>query len=366
MSPSPHTFVCAAFAALIAAVPAAPAAADAVADFYKGKSMRMVIRSTTGNEYDLMARTLARHIIRHIPGNPPKMIPVNMPGGGGIKAAIYIASQAPKDGTVLTIVSQGLPMYQALGLGKALKADMKAFNWIGNMSASNQTLVVWHTSKTKTLADAKNRETVVGGSGAGSVSVQLPALYNNVLGTRFKIIYGYPGGAQMNLALERGEIEGRGTNPWGAWLATRPQWVAGKMIVPLIQVGLRKEPELPDVPLLRDLATNDKERAILNYITNAIAVGRPIATTPGVPAKRVKALRAAFDATVKDTQFRKDADRQGLRISPMTGAELQEIVVSLIEAPPPVKAMVKEAIQPRDASKLKGSGKKKKKKKKSS
>src|SRR5690606_3357608 len=134
----------------------------------------MIIRSTTGNEYDLLARTLARHIHNHIPGGPSGVVPVNMPGAGGIKAAEYVATVAPKDGTILTIVSQGLPMYQSLGLGKPMKADMKSFNWIGNMSTSNQTLVVWHTSPTKTLTDAKKRETLVGSSGAGSISVQLP------------------------------------------------------------------------------------------------------------------------------------------------------------------------------------------------
>lgn len=328
------------------ALPAARAAADEVADFYRGKPMQMIIRSTTGNEYDLLARTLARHITNHIPGKPADMVPINMPGAGGIKAAEYMGTVAPKDGTMLTIVSQGLPMYQALALGKPMKADMKAMGWIGNMSTSNQTLVLWHTSPVKTLEDAKRRITPIGSSGAGSISVQLPAVYNNVLGTKFKIIFGYPGGAEMNVAMEREEIEGRGTNPWSAWTATHSDWIRDKKIIPIIQVGLKKDRELPDVPLLRDLARNDREQAILDYVTRAVAVGRPIATTPGVPPARLAALRAAFDATVVDPTFMADAKRQGLDVETMTGAELEEIVTALIDAPDDVKALVKEAIKP--------------------
>ena len=330
----------------VLAPPIAPVLADEIADFYKGKPMQMVIRSTTGNEYDLLARTLARHITAHIPGKPGDMTPINMPGAGGIKAAEYIATVAPKDGTILTIVSQGMPMYQALELGKPMKADMKTFGWVGNMSTSNQTLVLWHTSPVKTLEQAKQRITPIGSSGAGSISVQLPAVYNNILGTKFKIIFGYPGGAEMNLAMEREEIEGRGTNPWSAWMATKSEWIRDKKIVPIIQVGLKKDTELPAVPLLMDLARDDREKAILAYVTRAVAVGRPIATTPGVPPARLAALRAAFDAAVVAPAFMADAKRQGLEIETMTGSELQDIVTALLDAPADLKATVKDAIKP--------------------
>jgi tripartite-type tricarboxylate transporter receptor subunit TctC len=347
------------FAAVLFSAGSSAAYADAVADFYNGRSMQMIIRSTTGNEYDLLARTLARHIAAHIPGRPADPLPVNMPGAGGIKAADYMATVAPKDGTILGIVSQGLPMYQALALGKPMKADMRTFGWIGNMSTSNQTLAVWHTSPTKTLEDAMKRVTPVGSSGAGSISVQLPAAYNNILGTKFKIIFGYPGGAEMNLAMERGEIEGRGTNTWSAWNATHPDWIRDHTIVPLIQVGLKKERDLPNVPLLIDLAKNDRQKAILRYITHAVAVGRPIATTPGVPPDRLKALRAAFQATVKDPAFIADAKKQKLDVETMSGDQLHEIVMSLFEAPDDVKAEVKKALEPKpvDMAKTAAKGK---------
>ena len=175
-----------------------------------------------------------------------------MPGGGGITAANYMAQVAPRDGTVIGIVSQGLAVDQALGASPQLKADLKEFNWIANVVYSNQLLVVWHTSPTKTIDDAKKRVTTIGTTGAGSSSVQYPAFYNNVLGTKFKIVFGYPGGQHIDLAMERGEVEGRGTNPYSGWMASKPTWIPEKKIIPLMQAGIEKEPALPDVPLIID------------------------------------------------------------------------------------------------------------------
>ena len=290
--------------AIAAALAPGSALADPVRDFYKGKRIKMVIRSSTGGGYDLYARMLMRHMTQYIPGKP-RAINVNMPGGGGIKAANYVAMVAPRDGSVLTIVSQGLPMYQGLKLGNKLKADMKAFNWIGNLSTSNQILVVWRTSPIKSLADARKRKINIGTTGAGSISTQLPAVYNNVLGTKFNIIFGYFSGSEINFAMERGEVEGRGTNTWASWRSATPRLVKDKLIRPLIQVGLKKEPELPNVPLLRDLATNADEKAVLEYVSNAVAVGRPIAVAQG----RVKALRLAFDRTLVDAGFKAEAKK---------------------------------------------------------
>jgi tripartite-type tricarboxylate transporter receptor subunit TctC len=163
--------------------PAAPAGADPVADFYTGKQIRFIIRSGVGGSYDQYSRLLARHIGKHIPGNP-SVLPVNMPGGGGIRAATYVAKVAPQDGTILTMVSQGLPVDQALGLNPSFQADLREFPWIGNVSSSNQVLVTWHTSPTKTLDQLMARETVIGSSQAGSISVQMPAVLNNIVGTR--------------------------------------------------------------------------------------------------------------------------------------------------------------------------------------
>ena len=239
-------------AALLALV-ATPAAADPVAEFYAGKQIRFIIRSGVGGSYDSYSRLLGKHIGKHIPGNP-SVIPINMPGGGGIRAANYVAKIAPQDGTILTIVSQGLPVDQALGLNTSFQADLRDFHWVGNISASNQVLVTWHSSATKTFADLMTRETVIGSSQAGSISVQMPAVLNNVVGTKIRIVFGYPDGRDINLAMERGEVEGRATNPWASYISTDPHYVEKKLIVPILQMGMVKDTDLAHVPLMRDRA----------------------------------------------------------------------------------------------------------------
>jgi tripartite-type tricarboxylate transporter receptor subunit TctC len=332
---------------------AAPASADPVADFYTGKQIRFIIRSGVGGSYDQYSRLLARHIGKHIPGNP-SVLAVNMPGGGGIRAATYVAKIAPQDGTVLTMVSQGLPVDQALGLNPSFQADLREFPWIGNVSSSNQVLVTWHTSPTKTLDQLMTRETVIGSSQAGSISVQMPAVLNNIVGTKIKIVFGYPDGKDINLAMERGEVEGRATNPWASYIATDPNYVQQKLIIPIIQMGMMKEADLPDVPLMRDLAKNPADQAVLDFMSKSVAVGRPIATTPGVPADRIAALRKAFDDTLRDPAFIQEAKTQRAEIQPMTGAQLTQIVRDVIDAPLDLRERVKVAIQPSNAKEVPG------------
>jgi tripartite-type tricarboxylate transporter receptor subunit TctC len=279
---------------------------------------------------------------------------MNMPGGGGIRAANYVAKIAPQDGTILTMASQGLPVDQALGLNPSFQADLRDFPWIGNVSSSNQILVTWHTSPTKTLDQLMTRETVIGSSQAGSISVQMPAVLNNIVGTKIKIVFGYPDGRDINLAMERGEVEGRATNPWASYLATDPHYVQQKLIIPIIQMGMEKEADLPHVPLMRDLARNAADKAVLDFMSKAVSVGRPIATTPGVPAERVAALRKAFDDTLKDPAFIQEAKTQRAEIQPMTGVQLAQIIREIIEAPPELRERVKIVIQPSNARELPG------------
>src|SRR5258708_20916280 len=295
-----------------------PGMADPVGDFYRDKQIRFVVRTPPGGDYDQYTRLLARFMGRHIQGNPT-LITVNMAGGGGITAGNYMAQIAPRDGTVIGIVSQGLAADQALGLSPGLKTDLREFNWIANVVYSNQLLVVWHTSPTKTLADARKRETLIGTTGAGSVSVQYPAFYNNVLGTKFKIVFGYTGGQEIDLAMQRADVEGRGTNPYSGWMASEPTWIPQKLIIPLIQAGMEKEPELPDVPLILDQPVNPADKPLLEFMARGATVGRPLATTPGVPAERVAALRAAFAATLKDPDFIAAAAKEHMQIRPRTG-----------------------------------------------
>lgn len=344
--------------AMLAAMTATPTAADPIAEFYTGKQIRFIIRSGVGGGYDQYSRLLARHIGKHIPGNP-SILPINMPGGGGIRAANYVAKIAPQDGTILTIVSQGLPVDQALGLNPTFQADLRDFLWVGNMSSSNQVMVTWHTSPTKTLADLMKRETPIGSTQAGSISVQMPAVLNNVVGTKIKIIFGYPDGRDVNLAMERGEVEGRATNPWASYVAVTPHLVEKKLIIPILQVGMAKDRALPHVPLMRDLkAINPSDQAVLEFMSKATVVGRPIATTPNVPADRVAALRRAFDLTLKDPEFIKEAKTQRAEIQPMTGAELTKVVHEIIATPAELRERVKAAMQPKDARALPGKKKK--------
>jgi tripartite-type tricarboxylate transporter receptor subunit TctC len=340
-------------AGLMSAFTVAPLSADPVAEFYKGKQIRFIIRAGAGGTYDLYARLLGRHLGAHIPGNPT-VLPINMSGGGGIKAAMYVAEVAPKDGTILTIVSQGLAADQGLGLNPSFQADLREFNWVGNMSSAGQVVVTWHTSPTRTLEEAMTRTTVIGTTGAGSISVQIGAVLNNVVGTKLKLVVGYPDGNDVNLAMERGEVEGRCSSPWPSFVAATPRYVLDKLIVPIVQVGLQKEPALPNVPLLRDLAKTNQERQVLDFMSTAVAIGRPIATTPGVPAERVAALRKAFDETLRDPAFMADADMQRLEIRAMNGGELAGLIKQVIETPADLRERVKLAIQPRNAVSLPG------------
>jgi tripartite-type tricarboxylate transporter receptor subunit TctC len=267
---------------------------------------------------------------------------------------MYVAELAPRDGTTLTIVSQGLPVDQGLGLNPSLQTDLRTFNWVGNMSSAGQVVVTWHTSPTQTLGDALNRATVIGTTGAGSISVQLGAVLNNVIGTKFKLVVGYPDGNDVNLAMERGEVEGRSSSPWPSFLAATPHYVLDKLITPIVQVGIEKEAELPDVPLLRDLARTDRDKQVLDFMSTAVAIGRPVATTPGVPAERVAALRKAFDDTLRDRDFIADAAHERLEIRAMSGTALADLIKAVIETPADLRERVKLAIQPKNAVSLPG------------
>lgn len=322
------------------------AQASSLEEFYKGRQMKMIIRSAPGGGYDTYARLLAKHIVRHIPGGP-KIIAINMPGGGGIRAANYVANVAPKDGSILTIMSRGLPMYQAMG-GTKFKGDVRKFNWVCDLSDSNPLLVTWHKSPTKNIHDAMKRRTVIGATGAGSISVQIPAAYNRLLGTKLKIIFGYKGGSAVNLAMERGEVEGRGTNNLASWKATHPKWIKEGKLNILLQLGLRKDKELPNVPLLTDLVKGDPEKEkVAHFLSLAYAVGRPIATSPGVPAERVAALRAACGATMTDPKFLAAAKGQRAEIGYRPGKEVQSIIEEIVDAPPKLIETVKIYMTPK-------------------
>ena len=336
---------------MVAILAAAPAAAEPVADFYRGKQIRIYVRAAPGGNYDIYSRLIGRHIVRFLPGNP-SVLPVNMPGGGGLVALNYVANVAPRDGTVLTMITQSFPMDQALGLNRTLKVDLRTLNWIGNMSDTNEFFFTAASSPTKTLQDARRRETPVAATGAGSIMTQLAALYNNMLGTRFKVIYGYPSGPDMTLAMERGEVEGRSTSNPQVLGASKAEVVAKYNF--LIQAGLRKLPGYEEVPLLRELAGGADQQAVFDFISRAVVVARPIVTNPDVPPERVATLRRAFDATMADADFIREAQLQGLEISPTGGQELAKIIADMLDTPPAVLAKIAKAIEIKSAEPAKG------------
>ena len=308
----------------------APARADAIEDFYRGKQIDMIIGYSPGGTYDLYARLVARFLGDYIPGKP-RVIPRNMPGAGSRLAAGWIYNLGPKDGTVIGTGDQSLAVEQAMG-DKALTIDVSKFQYIGNPAADNNTTGAWHTSGIKTLEDAKLREVPTGATG-GSTSSQYPKAMNALLDTKFKIITGYPGGNDINLALEKGEVAVRGSNAWGSWKATRPDWLRDKKINLLVQIGLTKAPDLPDVPLLIDLAKNEEDRAVLMLLSASVTIGRPLYVAPAVPAERVRALRASFDRMVNDAIFKDAALREGFEINPVSGEEMQKIVAQIVSTP---------------------------------
>ena len=363
-------------AALVAGVMAgafAPADAASTADFYKGKRLKFLIGFGTGGGYNLYSRHVARHMGRHIPGKP-RFISQNMPGAGSIRLTNHLYSRAPRDGTVIGMITQAIPLSQLLKY-KGFKADINKFNWIGNASISNGVTSAWHKTKFKTIDDAKKSEMILPATGGRSTSTLIPRVMNAILGTKFKIIQGFSGAGQMNLAIERGEVDGRGSNTLASWAATAPDWVKNKKLVHLVQLGPKVDPRIPNVPLIQTLATNNEDRQVLEILSALPTIGRPITAPPGVPASRVAALRAAFNATMKDKAYIDEAAKLKMELNPMSGAELAKVIAKVMATPKPVIVKFAAAIKfgktfkckavMKDLTRCKKKKKKKKKKKSS-
>jgi tripartite-type tricarboxylate transporter receptor subunit TctC len=332
--------------ALAASGGASASRADPVADFYSHTGVRMVISADPGGSYDSDSRLVARYLGRHIPGNP-KVVPENMIGASGRLAANYMYRSAPSDGSVIAVVQQSIPMGQAVG-ESGVQYDAARFNWIGSPVRPDEVLVVWSTTGVRTIADARNKAVIIGATSPTGMNYVYPKLANELLGTKFKIVTGYAGATHINLALERGEVEGRGSNPWSEWKTAKPEWVRDGKIVPLIQMTLIRHPDLPDVPRLIDLATDADMRTVFELISITGELGRPLLTAPGVPAERVAALRQAFDATMLDPDFLADAAQMEREIHPIAGAELEALVRRQLSAPKSAIELLKAALAKKD------------------
>jgi tripartite-type tricarboxylate transporter receptor subunit TctC len=321
---------------------ALPGQAQSVADFYRGKTIQLLIGFTAGGNYDLSSRTLARHMGRHIPGNP-NIVPQNSPGAGSLRLANLLYNVAPKDGTTIGMVGRGISMEPLLGTDAA-KFDSRRFTWIGSVSNETSVCVAWRTSKIKSWSDMLSTPFTVGGQGPGSDDDMFTNMLRNLFSVKARLVAGYPGGNQINLAMERGEIDARCGWSWGAVKTTRYSWVTNKDINLLLQISLQKATDLPDVPLLMDQAMSDRNRQILQAILSRQQMAWPFTAPPGLPKDRADALRAAFDATMRDPEYLAEAKKRGLEVHPMSGTEIDTLIAGLYATPPDVVAAAKAAM----------------------
>jgi tripartite-type tricarboxylate transporter receptor subunit TctC len=330
--------------AVAALVPFAAAQAQGVADFYRGKTVDLMIGYSVGGGYDVYARLIARHMGKHIPGNPI-VTPRNMEGAGSLRLANWIYNVAPKDGTVFGTIGRGTGFDPLLG-SKAAQFDGNKFNWIGSANDEVSVCVVWNgRTKITKFDDLLTTELAVGGTGAAADTDQFPRIINGVLGTKMKIVTGYPGGNDVNLALERGEVDGRCGWSWSSVMSTRASWIKENKVTVLMQLSLAKHKDLPDVPLITELAKNDEQRQILTLIFARQALGRPYLAPPGVPQDRVDALRKAFMDTMEDKEFLAEADKAQLEITPVAGEPLQKLVSEVYKTPPEIAHRAAEILR---------------------
>ena len=311
---------------------AAPAAAQDVAEFYKGKTVTFYVGLSPGGGYDINARLVAKHIGRHIPGEP-QVIVKNMPGGGGLVMTNFVANVAPKDGLHIGAPQRGVPFEPLLGDASHAKFDTLKLQWIGSANSDTSVAVATKRSGIKSWQDLKTREIVVAGTGIGTESVTVPYILRNLFGLKFRVIAGYPGGSEMNLAMERGEADGRGTFSWTSIRPQRKDLIDNGNLVILFQMGLRKHPELPDVPLVTDLAKSEEEKKVLELQFTAFELGRPYFVAEGVAAERVTALRRAFDKAMADKDLIAESEKQSLEVNPTSGEEMQKTYARVYATP---------------------------------
>jgi tripartite-type tricarboxylate transporter receptor subunit TctC len=322
---------------------AAPAGAqDDVAAFYKGKQLRMIVGSAVGGGYDLFARIVARHIVHHIPGHPG-IIVQNQPAAGGVVMTNQLYGQGPKDGTVIGVPINGIPTAPLLQAGTQF--DPTRLSWLGSTNREAYVAFVWHTVPVDGIAELTAREVVVGATTPGTTMVDFPLLVNDVLGFKFKVVRGYAGTPQINLAIERGEVQGMGGLGWASVKAQTPHWISEKKIKVLAQYGFKRYSELADVPTMLELAKSEADRQAMTMLFARTEYGRPYFLPPDVPPERVAALRRAFDATMKDQAFIAEAAKLQFEVDPLTGEQVQALVAQLAATPREVVARVRTALE---------------------
>jgi tripartite-type tricarboxylate transporter receptor subunit TctC len=323
----------------LAALALAPARAESP---YAGKTITIITSTGVGGVYDLTARVIARHMGRYIPGSPT-LIVQNMPGGGNVLATNYMYAIAPKDGLTIASIHNAMPLHQVLD-GRGVRFDAAKFSWLGSTGSENEVILAWHTAGITTIRQAMEKEIVLGSTGAGSGLSIIPTAMNNVLGTRFKLVIGYKTSEDINLALQRGEVQARafGIN---SIESQHPDWLKENKVAFLAQAGVKRDKDLPGVPLLTELAGTPEQRQVLKLISAPAGLGHPYLAPPGTPPERLALLRRAFAATLKDKAFLAEVEKLQIAIDPMSADEVSAIVAETINAPPDVVAKAKAAME---------------------
>ncbi len=343
MTPRSYSALALSAAVLLGATALSSAAsAQSLESVYKGKQIKLISSSDAGGGYDSSARLLARHMGNFVPGQP-QIIVQNMPGAGGIKAANYLYNVATKDGLMIGGVHRTVPQAPQLGL-PGTQFDAAKFFWLGSMNNEVSVCVAWHTAPVKTMEDALKMEMIVGGSGQNDTE-QFPAVLNNIVGTKFKIISGYPSGTAVDLAMERGEVQSRCGWSWSSVMTQHPDWVRDKKINILVQISSAKHPDLPNVRLIDEFAKTQEDKEVLDFLFARQVFGRPFVIPPGVAKERVDMLRAAFDSAVKSPALIADAEKQKQELTPVSGLEVQALIEKLMKASPAVVARADKATE---------------------
>ncbi len=308
------------------------------------KPVIIYVAGTAGGGIDLFARVIARHIGRHIPGNPTVTVQ-DMPGAGGIRAANFLAQQAPKDGTAITTFAGG-PILEPLVGARKTDYNSAQFTWIGALAKDTGLCVSWGASPFKTIEDAMKQEMVVAGTGAGSDTDTWPVILNELIGTKFKLVTGYLGTKETVMAVERGEAHGRCTFSLSALKTSKPDWLTDHKINILLQLALERDKEFPNVPLIFDYLKKPEDRQLVELMVGTTAMARPFAGPPGMPPNRAALMRRAFDATTKDPAFLGEIAKINADVDPSTGEDVQKLVERLYETPKPVVERVKKYLNP--------------------
>ncbi len=347
-------------AALVAAalsMTAIPAGAQPASEFFKGKTVTIYVGLSAGGGYDTNARLVGRHIGKYIPGNPNVLVR-NMPGAGGLVMTNHVANVAPRDGLHLGAPQRGVPFEPILGHESKAKFDPRTLNWIGSVNSDTSVTIVSRKTGVKTWKDTLTKEVIVGGTGVGTESVTVPYILRNLMGMKFRVIAGFPGGTEVNLAMARGEVDGRGTFSWTSLKPHKKEWLDSGEFIILFQMGLRKHPDLKDIPLVTDLAETEELKRLLRVQFTAFELGRPIFAPEGVPADRVAALQKAFDDSMIDKDLLSEAEKGGMEVNPMSGVEMAAIFKDLYATPKELIAKLGAAsVEKPDLKVLDGAGK---------